>query len=143
MLNTESHPIGSRRGKAVDSGNELSDVDLCVAAPFNWSLCMLLLPRTRETTFPAFARSRASESRLVTCSKLQTDFSEMMAAGFISECISDLIEAEAAIDDGLNAGSLNCSKALRLMLAATYYQALKPSLFGHQVCGRDLTGSAS
>jgi hypothetical protein len=67
----------------------------------------------------------------------------MMAAGFISECISDLIEAEAAIDDGLNAGSLNCSNELRLMLAAAYYQALKPSLFGHQVCGRDLTGSAS
>ena len=67
----------------------------------------------------------------------------MMAAGFISECISNLIEAEAAIDDGLNAGRLNCSNELRLMLAAAYYQALKPSLSGHQVSGRDLTGSAS
>ena len=62
--------------------------------------------------------------------KLQTDFSEMMAAGLISECISDLIEAEAAIDDGLNAGRLNCSNELCLMLAAAYYQALKPSLSG-------------
>ena len=89
------------------------------------------------------SKSTRWKVRLVACSKYQTDFSEMMAAGFISECISDLIEAEAAIDDGLNAGSLNCSNELRLMLAAAYYQALKPSLFGHQVCGRDLTGSAS
>jgi hypothetical protein len=76
-------------------------------------------------------------------SKLQTDFSEMVAAGFISESISNLIEAEAAIDDRLNTGRLNCSNELRLMLAAAYYQALKPSLSSHQVSGRDLTGSAS
>src|SRR5262249_2198161 len=67
----------------------------------------------------------------------------MMAAGFIPECISDLIEAEAAIDDGLNAARLNGSNELRLMLAAAYYQALKPNLSGHQVSGRDLTGSAT
>ena len=67
----------------------------------------------------------------------------MMAPGFISECISNLIEAEAAIDHGLNAGRLNCSNELRLTLAAAYYQALKPNLSGHQVSGRDLTGSAS
>ena len=67
----------------------------------------------------------------------------MMAAGFISECIINLIQAEAAIDNGPNAGRLNCSNELHLMLAAAYYQALKPSLSGHQVSGRDLTGSAS
>jgi hypothetical protein len=33
----------------------------------------------------------------------------MMAACFMPECISDLIEAEAAVDDGLNTGRLNCS----------------------------------
>jgi hypothetical protein len=34
----------------------------------------------------------------------------MMAADLISECISDLIKAEAAIDGRLNAARLNCSK---------------------------------
>ena len=67
----------------------------------------------------------------------------MMAAGFISECISDLIETEAPIDDRFNAGGVDCSNELRLMLAAAYYQALQPGLFGHQICGRDLTSPAS
>ena len=103
----------------------------------------------RKSSCPHYVRNPierricAFPSRFVACSKLQTDFSEMMAAGFMSECVSDLIEAEAAIDGGLNVGRLNCSNKLRLMLAAGYYQALKPSLSGHQVCGRDLTGSAS
>ena len=55
----------------------------------------------------------------------------MMAAGFISECVSDLVETEAAIDDGLNASHIKCSNKVRLMLAAAYYQALEPCLFGH------------
>ena len=54
-----------------------------------------------------------------------------MAAGFISECVSDLAETEAAIDDGLNTSDVKCSNKLRLMLAAAYYQALKPCSFGH------------
>ena len=55
------------------------------------------------------------------CSILQTNFSEMMAAGFISECVSNLIETENAIDDGLNAGGVKCSNEVRLMLAAAHY----------------------
>ena len=55
----------------------------------------------------------------------------MTTAGLISECVGDLIETEAAINDGLDADSVNCSNEVRLMLAATYYQALKARLFGH------------
>ena len=66
----------------------------------------------------------------------------MMAVGFISECVSDLIETETAIDDRFNAGCINCPNKLRLMLAAADYEALKPRLSGHQMCGRNFTSSA-
>ena len=55
----------------------------------------------------------------------------MTTAGFISECVSDLVETEGAIDDRLNASGVNPSNEVRLMLAAAYYQTLKPNLFGH------------
>jgi hypothetical protein len=42
-----------------------------------------------------------------------------MAAGFISECVSDLVETEAAIDDGLNASHIKCSNHRSLRDAVT------------------------
>jgi len=66
----------------------------------------------------------------------------MMAAGFISECVSDLIETENAIDDGLDASDVKCSNEVCLMLAAAHNQALKPNLFDRQMCRRDLTCAA-
>jgi hypothetical protein len=45
----------------------------------------------------------------------------MMAAGFISECVSDLVETENAIDDGLNASGVQRSNEVCLMLAAAHY----------------------
>jgi hypothetical protein len=49
--------------------------------------------------------------------KLQTDFSEMLPARFISESISNLIESEAAIDDWPNVGCVDCPHEIRLMPA--------------------------
>jgi integrase len=45
----------------------------------------------------------------------------MMAAGFISERVSDLVETEAAIDDGLNASDVKCSNKLSVLKSALNY----------------------
>src|SRR5580704_17679268 len=64
--------------------------------------------------------------------KLQTALTEMLSARFVSEGISDLVEVEAAIDDWLDAGSIDCPHKIHLMPMAADDQPLEPRLFGHQ-----------
>ena len=60
-------------------------------------------------------------------------FSTRFSAGDvrITTRASDRIQAEAAINDGFNASSVNCSNEFHLMFAAADYQALRSSLFRH------------
>ena len=55
----------------------------------------------------------------------------MLAARFITKGIRDLVESEAAIDNWLDLGSVNCSHEIYLMPAAANDQALEPCLFCH------------
>jgi hypothetical protein len=66
----------------------------------------------------------------------------MLSARFVSEGISDFVEVEAAIDDWLDAGSIDASHKIRLMLSTADNQTVKSGLFGHQLSGRDFTGAA-
>jgi hypothetical protein len=43
----------------------------------------------------------------------------MLSARFVSEGISDFVEVEAAIDDWLDAGSIDGSHEIQLMLSAS------------------------
>jgi hypothetical protein len=63
--------------------------------------------------------------------KRQTDFSEMLAARFITKGIGDFVQIEAAIDNWLDVGSVDCSHEIHLMPPAANDQALEPRLFGH------------
>ena len=65
----------------------------------------------------------------------------MLSARFVSEGISDFVEVEAAIDDWLNAGSIDASHKIHLMLS-TDNQTVKSGLLGHQLSGRDFAGAA-
>ena len=67
----------------------------------------------------------------------------MLSARFVSEGISDFVKVEAAIDDWLDAGSIDCPHEIHLMLSAADNQTVKPGLFGHQLSGRDFAGAAS
>ena len=60
-------------------------------------------------------------------------FSTPFSAGdvLITTRASDRIQAEAAINDGFNASSVNWSNEFHLMFAAADYQALRSSLFRH------------
>jgi hypothetical protein len=74
--------------------------------------------------------------------KLQTYLTEMLSARFVSEGISDFVEVEAAIDDWLDAGSIDASHKIHLMLSTADNQTVKSGLLGHQLSGRDFTGAA-
>ena len=66
----------------------------------------------------------------------------MLPARFVSEGLSDLVEVEAAIDDWLDAGSIDASHKIRLMLSTADNQTVKSGLLGHQLSGRDFAGAA-
>ena len=55
----------------------------------------------------------------------------MLAARFITKGIGDFVQIEAAIDNWLDVGSVDCSHEIHLMPAAANDQALEPCLFGH------------
>ena len=55
----------------------------------------------------------------------------MLSARFVSESISDFVEIEAAIDDWLNAGSIDGSHKIHLMLSTADNQTVKSGLLGH------------
>ena len=134
----ERLPVSRLSGRAVfdvDGGWEMHQA----AALFSLGLGSGGLSYVGLGYHHRLARQRASRrygpfricaipSRFVTCSKLQADFSKMMAASFKSKRGNDLIETEAAIDDRFNGGSVDCSNELRLMLAAAYYQAYPAGL---------------
>ena len=50
---------------------------------------------------------------------LQTYLTEMLSARFVSEGISNFVKVEAAIDDRLDAGSIDGSHEIQLMLSAS------------------------
>jgi hypothetical protein len=60
----------------------------------------------------------------------------MLSARFVSEGISDFVEVEAAIDDWLDAGSIDASHKIRLMLSTADNQTVKSGLFGHVAADR-------
>ena len=51
--------------------------------------------------------------------KLQAYLTEMLSACFVSEGISNFFEVEAAIDDWLDAGGIDASHEIQLMLSAS------------------------
>ena len=66
----------------------------------------------------------------------------MLSARFVSEGIGDFVEVEAAIDDWLDASSIDGSHEIHLMLSAADNQTVKAGLLGHQLSGRDFAGAA-
>ena len=66
----------------------------------------------------------------------------MLSARFESEGISDFVEIEPAIDDGLDAGSIDASHKIHLMLSTADNQTVKSGLLGHQLSGRNFAGAA-
>ena len=66
----------------------------------------------------------------------------MLSARFITKGVGDFVEVEAAIDDWLNAGSIDASHKIHLMLSTADNQTVKSGLSSHQLSGRDFAGAA-
>ena len=57
----------------------------------------------------------------------------MLSARFVSEGISDFVEVEAAIDDWLDAGSIDGSHEIHLVLSAADIEVGGPGTLGQSI----------